>query len=131
VKGINSVKRTILIAVLAWLYVPAFQATAEEPRPRFVGNCKTGPVTKTYGQTQWLVYSCDDGMTLVFVAAPDSPAMPFYFVLSPTDAGYHLFGEGTGKKEATAAALEQIKTLSASARDIANLILETRAKNSN
>jgi hypothetical protein len=120
-----------MIAVLAWLYLSAFQATAEEPSPRFVGNCKTGPVIKIYGQTQWLVYSCDDGMTLVFVAAPDSPAMPFYFVLLPTDTGYRLFGEGAGKKEATAAAFEEIKTISASVRDIANLILETRTKNSN
>jgi hypothetical protein len=104
-----------------------FKTAAEERAPRHVGKCDIGAVTKTYGQTQWLVYSCEDGMTLVVVAAPDNPAMPFYFMFLPTDAGYHLFGEGTGKKEATAADFEQLKALSG--QDIANLIKETKAQN--
>ena len=37
---------------------------------------------------------------------------------------HRLFGEGTGKKEATAAAFEQLKSLSED--DIANVIKETK-----
>ena len=87
-------------------------------------ECNIGPVTKTYGQAQWLVYSCNDDKTLVIVSAPGNPATPFYFTLLPTDAGHRLFGEGTGKKEATAAAFEQLKSLSED--DIANVIKETK-----
>ena len=87
-------------------------------------ECNIGPVTKTYGQAQWLVYSCNDDKTLVIVSAPGNPATPFYFTFLPTDAGHRLFGEGTGKKEATAAAFEQLKSLSED--DIANVIKETK-----
>jgi len=44
--------------------------------------------------------------------------------LLPTDAGHGLFGDGTGKKEATAAASEQLKSLSE--ENIANVIKETK-----
>ena len=60
----------------------------------------------------------------MIVSAPGNPATPFYFTLLPTDAGHRLFGEGTGKKEATAAAFEQLKSLSED--DIANVIKETK-----
>ena len=30
-------------------------------------SCATGPVIKTYGGTKWLVASCSDGKSLVFV----------------------------------------------------------------
>ena len=49
-------------------------------------ECNIGPVTKTYGQAQWLVYSCNDDKTLVIVSAPGNPATPFYFTFLPTDA---------------------------------------------
>ena len=83
-------------------------------------KCTIGPITKTFGQTQWLVYGC----TLVIVAAPGNPGAPYYFTFLPTDEGPRLFGEGAGKKEATAAASEQLKSLSED--DIGNVIKETK-----
>jgi hypothetical protein len=39
-------------------------------------KCTIGPITKTFGQTQWLVYGCNDDKTLVIVAAPGNPGAP-------------------------------------------------------
>ena len=100
---------------------PVFAIAEDEDSFR----CNIGPVTKTYGQGQWLVYSCNDDKTLLIVSAPGNPATPYYFTLLPTDAGHRLFGDGAGKKEATAAASEQLKSLSE--EDIANVIKETKA----
>ena len=68
-----------------------------------------GPVKKIYGKTQWLVYSCSDNKTVVVVSDTGNPAMPFYFTFYPKQGGYHLTGEGTGKKEATAAAFNDLE----------------------
>jgi hypothetical protein len=89
-------------------------------------DCKVGPVTKTYGGTKWLVYSCNDNRSLVIVSAPDSPASPFYFLFSSENGEYHLHGEGTGDKAATDAAYKDLGTLSES--DITNLIVETKKR---
>jgi len=92
-------------------------ATAAEPTL----DCKIGPIDKTFGGSHWLVYSCSDGKTLVFVTAPNSPAFPFYFELSPEKLG----GEGTGDKKSTDAAYTDISKLSNG--DVAVLLQETRA----
>jgi hypothetical protein len=99
---------------------PIFAGAEDEDTFR----CNIGPITKTYGHGQWLVYSCNDDKTVLIVSAPGNPATPYYFTLLPTDAGHRLFGEGTGNKEATTAALEQLKSLSED--DIANVIRETK-----
>jgi|SRR5580704_8743615 hypothetical protein len=99
-------------------------AAGEEPKAQL--KCDVGPTNKTYGNTQWLVYSCDDSRTVVVVAAPGSPAMPFYFMFSPGQNGYQLSGEGTGQKDATDAAFNELHGLSE--RDIAILIEQTRPK---
>lgn len=90
-------------------------------------KCDTGPLNKTYGKTEWVVYSCADNRTVVIHSASGNPAMPFYFMFFPKEkeGGYKLYGEGTGRKEATAAAYEELKVLSAS--DIAALIQQTKA----
>lgn len=61
-------------------------------------QCSIGPVTKVYGSTPWLVYSCNDASSVVVVSAPGSAASPFYFFFHPDGAGYHLTGEGPGSK---------------------------------
>ena len=88
-------------------------------------KCETGPVAKTYGGAQWLVYSCSDSETVVIVSAPGNPSMPFYFSFSLQKGGYRLSGEGTGRKDATNAAFDELKTLSH--QDIAALIEQTKA----
>lgn len=74
-------------------------------------NCNRGPLTKTFGGTQWLVYGCDDNASVVVITAPGNPAMPFYFIFSKEAASYHLRGEGTGDKKATNAAFKDLATL--------------------
>jgi hypothetical protein len=46
-------------------------------------KCDVGSIAKMYGKTQWLVYSCSDGRSIVVLAAQGSPATPFYFILHP------------------------------------------------
>lgn len=92
-------------------------------------KCDVGPLKKTYGKTPWLVYSCNNekaegNAMLVLVSAPGSPAMPFVFFFYVKDGGYHLYGEGTGNKESTGAALNELQQLSEP--DIAALISQTR-----
>ncbi|HEX9661040.1 MAG TPA: DUF4019 domain-containing protein [Candidatus Binatia bacterium] len=97
-------------------------AQAEE-RPSL--TCDIGPVTKIFGQADWLVYSCNDKRSVVVVSAPGNPAAPFYFIFSPQGEGYGLHGEGTGSKEATAAAYADLRTLTP--RDIVALVDQTRS----
>ena len=115
------VKHIVCGALLCCVVLAPWCAVAED-EDSF--RCNIGPITKTYGQTQWLVYGCNDDRTLVIVAAPGNPGAPYYFTFLPTDTGHSLFGEGTGKKEATAAASEQLKSLSE--EDIASVIKETK-----
>jgi len=65
------------------LAVPASGETS--PAPQL--NCNIGPVAKTYGRTQWLVYSCDDDRSVVIVSASGNPATPAYFMFSPREMG--------------------------------------------
>jgi hypothetical protein len=88
-------------------------------------RCNTGGMSKTLGMTQWLVYSCDDAQTLVFLSAPQSPANPYYFTVFPHGTEYHVFGEGTGDREATDAAFKEIELFTTA--DIRALLDETRS----
>jgi hypothetical protein len=88
-------------------------------------KCETGPISKTYGSTPWLVYSCSDNKSVVLLSAPGSPATPFYFMFSPSNGAYQLQGEGTGDKNATAAAAGELQKLSSS--EIGALIEQTKA----
>lgn len=87
-------------------------------------ECTIGPLDKTFGGTQWLVYSCNDGKSLAIVSAPDSAASPFYFLLSPKAGRYELHGEGTGDKRATNEAYRDLKALSDTS--IAAMVRQTR-----
>ncbi len=94
--------------------------TAESPPLK----CDIGPVAQTYGMTQWMVYSCNDHRSVIIVSAPGNPAMPFYFTFFPRANGYQIFGEGTGRKDATVAAYDELKALTV--WDITVLIQETK-----
>jgi hypothetical protein len=88
-------------------------------------QCDVGPITKVFGSVPWLVYSCDDGKSLVLMSAPGGAAAPFYFMFYPEGRGYHLRGEGTGSKSLTDAALKELQGLSD--KDIAGLVGQTMA----
>jgi hypothetical protein len=110
----------LLLALLSAITLIPIAATGAEQKSL---NCNIGPARKTYGKTPWLVYSCNDNKTVVVVSDTGSPAMPFYFTFYVKDGGYRLTGEGTGSKEATAAAFDELGKLSEP--DIKKLIMET------
>jgi hypothetical protein len=89
-------------------------------------QCKTGPVTRSFGQVPWLVYSCDDKRSLIVVSAPGNPAMPAFFVMNPVGEGYEIQNKGSGNQAISAAAYHDLKKLSA--QDIAELIAATQTQ---
>jgi hypothetical protein len=91
-------------------------------------KCEAGPVVRSYGATDWNVYGCADNRSLVFVTAEESPATPFYFLLSAKDGSYRLTGEGTGNKALTDAAAKELSALGA--QEISTLVSETHKSKS-
>ena len=108
-------------AALAFI-VPVYAASALAASNAL--DCKTGPVTETYGGSPWLVYSCDDGQSVVVITAPGNPAAPFVFMVHGDAGKYDIHGEGTGDKKLTDAAFAEIKLLSR--KDVEALIAQTR-----
>jgi len=120
-------KRVLWFSVLLWA-VASLPAPANGKGSDFHPThsiCNIGPLTKTYGSTQWLVYSCDDQRSLAVVAAPGSRAAPFTFVFSRKQDGYVLHGYGARNEYVTAAAFQLAKL---SGADIIALVAETKAK---
>ena len=92
--------------------------------PKAPANCATGPIEKTYGGSTWLVASCSDGKSLVFVAKEGSKAAPFEFDLTYTGDGYDMTGNGTGDRKATDAAYAELQKLTGTA--VRALVAETQ-----
>jgi hypothetical protein len=118
--------RACSLAVLLAITLFSGFAPAAEPAAQ---KCDVGPLNATYGKTQWLVYSCNNekaegNAMLVLVSAPGNPAMPFVFFFYVKNGAYRLYGEGTGDKKATQAAVLELQQLSEP--QIAKLILRTR-----
>lgn len=74
-------------------------------------TCKTGPIDHSFGGTEWLVYACNDGRSILARAKPGNPAAPFYFIIAATEKGHELYGEGTGDKAASDAAYADLQKL--------------------
>ncbi|MGO4549537.1 hypothetical protein AB4059_00315 [Lysobacter sp. 2RAF19] len=85
-----------------------------------------GPLHKTYGETAWLVYACNDARSVVIVSDEGSPAFPFVFMLyvKPGE-DVQVHGEGTGKESATRAAYDEIKASTQS--DVAGLVEQAQS----
>jgi hypothetical protein len=112
----------IAMAAIACL-VAATPALAIDPKAP--DSCATGPVTKSYGGTPWLVASCSDAKSLVFVAQEGSKAAPFEFDLTYTGDGYDLTGHGGGDRKLTDAAYAELQKLTGTA--VRALVAETQA----
>jgi hypothetical protein len=93
--------RRILLASALVLTSAAPALAIEAGQP---AQCATGPVEKTYGGSVWLVVSCSDGKSLVFVAKEGSKAAPFEFDMMYSGDGYDLTGKGSGDRKMTDAA---------------------------
>ncbi len=89
-------------------------------------TCETGPVDRTYGGSEFSLYSCDDGKSLVAVAKPGSKAYPFYFIVSPSRGQVKLYGEGDGDEAATHAAFADLNEVTPA--EVAALVKATKAR---
>lgn len=116
-------RASLLFLLLAALVDFAF---ASENTPH---ACDIGPINKTYGNTPWLLYGCNNeavegNARIVIVSAPGNPAMPFVFFFYIKDGAYRLYGEGQGSKKASGAALAELQELTQ--QDIENLVVQTK-----
>ncbi|MCB9975217.1 MAG: hypothetical protein H6856_06235 [Rhodospirillales bacterium] len=87
-------------------------------------NCNIGPAHKSIGETDWLVYSCGNETTLVFVSDKGSAAFPFVFTMMVQEDLLLTTGQGNGSKEATAKTYEVLKKYTL--QELASLIEETK-----
>jgi hypothetical protein len=113
------VKRAAFAASLVLAAMPALAANASAPE-----QCITGPIEKTLGGTPWLVASCSDGKSLVFIAKDGSKAAPFEFDLTFTGSDYDLAGHGKGDRKFTDAAYADLQKLSA--KDVLDMLQATK-----
>jgi hypothetical protein len=117
---------TLPVLVLCAALVVSHPASGEGQGGAQSPRCETGPVSRTFGNTKWLVYSCDDDRSLVIASAPDNPASPFYFTFFPDGDHYRLHGEGAGSKAEAADAFKEIQRLSR--QDVLSLIAAAKAQ---
>jgi hypothetical protein len=102
-----------------------FAAGAQGPSaPKL--TCDRGPLAdKTYGGTAWNVYGCNDNRSVAIVSAAGNPAMPFYFLLfAEANGQYTLSGEGTGRREFTRKAYDELSRLTP--QEIDGLVRQAR-----
>jgi len=90
-------------------------------------KCSIGPQEKSFGKTKWLLYGCTGATAAALVPAKGNPAAPFFFLVFRDGASYKIYGEGLGDKNATGAAMEDLKSLPGEA--LAQLVLEAQAPN--
>jgi hypothetical protein len=117
-------KRTTAIVALLVAYLASPSIAMAEDEATISLKCEVGPVAKSYGGTNWLLYACDDGRSLVVVSGEGNPATPFYFMFAWQDGTYLLRGEGTGDKKATQAAFDDLSKLDSS--EVERLVQEIR-----
>jgi len=88
-------------------------------------QCEIGPVNKVFGFELWTVYACSDNESIVAVTASQNPASPFvFFIGRQEDGSLGVSGEGTGDKEASKAAYEDLIKLQKI--DIEKIIIEAK-----
>ena len=113
-------RRIALAALFALSVTPACAIDPNAPE-----QCITGPIERTYGGTPWLVASCSDGKSLVFVAKEGGKAAPFEFDLTFTGDDYDLAGHGKGDRKFTDAAYADLQKLTG--KDVLDLLQATKA----
>lgn len=87
-------------------------------------KCETGPVRRTFGGSEWEVYSCEDQASMVVVSVQGNPASPFYFFLKSTEGSYRITGEGNGDEKASGAAAHALESMTSA--DLAKLLAATK-----
>lgn len=113
------VRATAAIALVAACSLDAAAQTRPAPLA-----CDVGPLKKAYGGSEWGIYSCADSRTVILYSVAGSPTAPFYFMFFRDEKGLHLYGEGSGDKQATSRAAEELAKFSA--EDVDALVGETK-----
>lgn len=120
---------TLSLLSLVVLVAPAGN-TEENQEAQAELSCDVGPISRNFGGSDWIVYSCDDKNTFVVVSAEGNPAAPFYFISTIKDNSRTLQGEGSGEKAASSAAYEDLRKFISSEDQVQDLLLQTRTKGS-
>jgi hypothetical protein len=88
-------------------------------------QCKQGPVLKSIGGSDWNVYACDDQKSVVVTVVKATPQLPFYyFLVTPSNAGVEVVGEGSGSKSVTEPVYQALTKLKST--ELAALVAEAR-----
>jgi hypothetical protein len=87
-------------------------SAAASPSSGATLNCGGTPVTMTFGGTSWQVRGCNDRHSVVIMAPHGSAAAPFYFLFYWKGGLYTLTGEGTGNKQVSGRAYEELRNFS-------------------
>jgi hypothetical protein len=111
----------VALVLTAFILSPAVTAGEADDRPAM--QCDIGPLTKNFGGTEWVVYSCSDKKTVVIYSAANNPGKEFYFMFFPDGDDLRLYGEGNGDKTYTDAAFRELEPMTA--QDVAALVKET------
>ena len=112
-----------MIAACLLLSVAAPALAAGHPHKKETVACTTGPVTKTYGGSTWLVYGCADGRSVLVISNQGDQNTSEYVMLSPARTGVQVVSEGWGDVGNGNAAFAQLKGMSAT--DLESLLAET------
>ena len=118
-------KLVSLAATVCMSLLASGPASGDETATGSTLVCDVGPIQKTYGGTDWLVYSCNDERSVVIASSAGSPANPFVFRFLAREDGYLLQSAGTGDKKFTTAAFNELKVMSEN--DIETLVTLTKA----
>jgi hypothetical protein len=103
-------RKTVLVALLYSSMLGAASAEGQEGSVPSQ-NCTIGPQERTYGKTKWLLYGCDGGSAAVIVPTKGNPAAPFFFLVFRDGGSIRIYGEGVGNKNASDAAMRELKSL--------------------
>jgi hypothetical protein len=113
-----------ILSVLATLLIASAEPDATSVTEKPSLKCEQGPVKRVFGDTNWLVYGCDDVSTMVVVSDAGNPASPFYFIVFKEGDGYRIRGEGNGDKAASRAAVNELSQMSS--EQFEKLLAETK-----
>ncbi|MGN7833206.1 hypothetical protein ACTJI2_16515 [Pseudoxanthomonas sp. 22568] len=111
----------VSVLVMSFACVPLAPAQADDQVAPL--QCDIGPLQRTYGGTEWVVYACSDKKTVVIYTDSSNPGKDFFFMFTPKDGQLQLYGEGNGDKKYTAAAFDELKSMTQD--DVDALIKET------
>lgn len=105
----DKIERMLIKALLLSLLAMSPPDPANEPNAEKASmECNVGPVTRSFGGTEWTVFSCDDEASMIAISAKGNPALPFIFVMKEEDGNYKITGEGNGDRSASQAAGDEI-----------------------